>query len=335
MEGEEGMGMFGLPTGKPTRQAFGETLVELGRQRPELVVLDGDLSKSTYTRYFAKEFPDRFFNVGIAEANMVGLAAGLASCGKIPVCASFAAFLMCKAFDQMRIAVNYAGLNVKFVGSHGGISIGEDGVSQMAVEDVALAQALPGFVVLVPADEPATRRVVAAALDHPGPVYIRVGRPKAPLVYDSRPFDFAIGKAVTVREGRDLTIAANGLMVAAALAAAERLAAEGIEARVLDFACVKPLDRDAVQAAAEETGVLVVAEEHLKAGGLGSAIAMALAETVPVPAEFVAIQDTYAESGDPEQLMQKYGLSPDAIVTAARRALERKRAGVAGTASRH
>ena len=321
--------MFGFETGKPTRQAFGETLVELGRERPELVVLDGDLSKSTYTRYFAQEFPDRFFNVGIAEANMVGLAAGLASCGKIPVCASFAAFLMCKAFDQMRIAVNYAGLNVKFVGSHGGISIGEDGVSQMAVEDVALAQALPGFVVLVPADEHATRLAVRAALDHPGPVYIRVGRPKAPLVYDRRPCDFALGKAIRVRDGRDLTIAANGLMVAAALAAADRLAAEGIEARVLDLACVKPLDREAVQAAAEETGAFVVAEEHLKAGGLGSAVAMALAETVPVPVEFVALQDTYAESGEPEQLLRKYGLSPDAIVTAARRVLERKRAQVA------
>ncbi|QIA27752.1 transketolase family protein [Thermaerobacter sp. PB12/4term] len=326
--------MFGLPTGKPTRQAFGEALVELGRRHPELVVLDGDLSKSTYTRYFAQEFPDRFFNAGIAEANMVGLAAGLASCGKIPVCASFAAFLMCKAFDQMRIGVNYAGLNVKFVGSHGGISIGEDGVSQMAVEDVALAQALPGFVVLVPADEHATRRAVEAAVAHPGPVYIRVGRPKAPLVYDTRPCDFAIGRAILVRDGGDLTIAANGLMVAAALAAAEQLAAEGIEARVLDFASVKPLDRDAVRAAAEETGALVVAEEHLKAGGLGSAIAMALAETVPVPAEFVALQDTYAESGAPEDLMRKYGLTPEAIAIAARRVLERKRAGVVGTAHR-
>lgn len=317
--------MFGLPTGKPTRQAFGEALVELGRQRPELVVLDGDLSKSTYTRYFAQEFPDRFFNVGIAEANMVGLAAGLASCGKIPLCASFAAFLLCKGFDQMRIGVNYSGLNVKFVGSHGGISIGEDGVSQMAVEDIALAQALPGFVVLVPADEHATRQAVRVALEHPGPVYIRVGRPKAPLVYDGRDCDLAIGKAIKVREGDDLTIAANGLMVAAALAAAEQLAAEGVEARVLDMACVKPLDHEALRAAAEETGAFVVAEEHLKAGGLGSAVAMALAETVPVPVEFVAIQDTYAESGDPEQLMRRYGLSPEAIVAAARRVLERKR----------
>ncbi|PZN07437.1 MAG: transketolase [Bacillota bacterium] len=321
--------MFGLKVGKPTRQAFGETLAELGRERPDLVVLDADLSKSTYTAYFAKEFPERFFNVGIAEANMVGLAAGLASCGKVPVCASFAAFLLCKAFDQMRIAVNYAGLNVKFVGSHGGISIGEDGVSQMAVEDVALAQALPGFVVLVPADEHETRLAVRAALEHPGPVYIRVGRPKAPLVYDQRPCDFAIGKAVQVRDGSDVTIAANGLMVAAALAAADRLAAEGIEARVLDMASVKPLDVEAVRKAAAETGAFVVAEEHLKAGGLGSAVAMALAETVPVPVEFVAIQDTYAESGDPQQLLEKYGLSPDAIAEAARRVLARKRAGVA------
>ncbi|MBE3591232.1 MAG: transketolase family protein [Firmicutes bacterium] len=308
------------PLGLATREAYGLALAELGRERPEIVVLDGDLSKSTMTKYFAKEFPDRFFNMGIAEANMVGVAAGLARCGKVPFVSSFAAFLMCKGFDQMRVSVAYAGLNVKFVGSHGGISIGEDGVSQQSVEDVALARALPGFAVFVPADEHATRAVVRAAADHPGPCYVRVGRPKAPVVYPDG-CDFRVGRAIQLRDGGDVTLVANGLMVAAALDAAEALAREGVEARVLDMASVKPLDEDALEAAARETGGIVVAEEHLLAGGLGSAVAMSVARRRPVPMGFVGLDDTYAESGRPEELMAKYGLTAERIAEEARRVL--------------
>jgi len=212
------------PLGEATREAYGKTLAELGRENPNIVVLDGDLSKSTMTKYFAQEFPDRFFNVGIAEANMVGIAAGLASAGKIAFASSFACFVMCKAFDQMRLAVAYSRNNVKIVGSHGGISIGEDGVSQMGHEDIGLALSLPGFVVMVPADGAETRAAVRAAVEHVGPVYIRVGRPKAPIIYENGCPDFQIGKAITLREGRDVTLIANGLMVAAALDAADALA---------------------------------------------------------------------------------------------------------------
>lgn len=306
------------PLGIATREAYGLELVELGRERPDIVVLDGDLSKSTMTKYFAKAFPDRFFNVGIAEANMVGVAAGLARAGKLPFVSSFATFLISKGFDQMRVSVAYAGLNVKFVGSHGGISIGEDGVSQMSVEDVALARALPGFTVVVPADEAETRAAIRAVADHPGPCFVRVGRPKAPVVYEAG-CSFRIGRAIRVRDGGDITLAANGLMVAAALEAADILARDGIEARVLDLASVKPLDEDALEEAARETGGLVVAEEHLLAGGLGSAVAMALARRYPVPMGFVGLDDTFAESGKPEELLEKYGLTPGRIAAEGRR----------------
>ncbi|MBX6350173.1 MAG: transketolase family protein [Clostridia bacterium] len=311
------------PLGPATREAYGQELLALGRERPEIVVLDGDLSKSTMTKHFAEAFPERFFNAGIAEADMVGLAAGLARWGKLPFVSSFAAFLMSKAFDQMRISVAYAGLPVKFVGSHGGISLGEDGVSQMSVEDVALARALPGFAVFVPADAEETRRAVRAAADWPGPAFVRVGRPKAPVVYEGG-CPFQPGRALRIREGRDVTLAANGLMLAAALDAADRLASEGVSARVLDLCSVKPLDEDEVVRAARETGAIVVAEEHLLAGGLGSAVAMAVAAEEPVPMAFVGLADTFAESGRPEELMQKYGLTAERIAAEARRLLRRR-----------
>jgi len=302
--------------GKATREAYGEALAELGAEDPRIVVLDADLSKSTMTMQFAKRFPDRFFNVGIAEANMVGIAAGMASCGKIPFVSSFACFLMCKAFDQLRLGVAYSNLNVKVVVTHGGISIGEDGVSQMSVEDVALACALPGFTVVVPADEEETRMAVRAAARHNGPVFIRTGRPKAPVVYEAG-CDLTLGRAKVVRRGNDLTILANGLLVAEAIAAAEALAARGVHARVLDVHTVKPLDEQTITKAAQETGRVVVAEEHLLYGGLGSAVAMCLARTRPVPMRFVGLNDTYAESGKPADLMRKYGLTADRIVQAA------------------
>lgn len=315
---------IGLPLGKATRDALGEALVELGKENQDIVVLDGDLNNSTKTEYFAKAFPNRFFNVGIAESNLVGVAGGLASCGKIPFVASFACFVMCNAFDQLRLSVAYPHLNVKVVGSHGGISLGEDGPSQMSVEDVALACALPGFVVLVPADEVATKCLVKAAALHRGPVYIRVGRPRVPIVYEDGQA-FTIGQANTLREGKDVAIIANGLMVAAALEAAQALSGLGIEATVLDMHTVKPIDERAIVSAAEATGALVTAEEHLVWGGLGSAVARVVTNRCPVPMEFVAISDTYAESGKPDELLKAYGLTAEDIVKAAQRAMIRKK----------
>jgi len=314
----------GLRLGKATRDAYGEALRELGAKHDDIVVLDADLAKSTKSAYFGEEFPDRFFNVGIQEANMVGMAGGLASCGKVPFISSFACFVILKGFDQLRMAVAYPKLNVKVVGSHGGISPGEDGASQQSIEDVALACSLPGFVVCVPSDEYQTRAAVEAAYRHKGPVYIRTGRPKAPVIYDGVPQDFEFGRATVVREGTDATIVANGLMVGAAVVAHEKLRREGISVRVLDMATVKPLDEDAIRRAAEETGAIVTAEEHLIHGGLGARVAQVVCRTHPVPMEFVGLNDTYAESGDPGALLRKYGLTADDIATAVRRALERR-----------
>jgi transketolase len=313
--------------GKATRDAYGEALRELGGAHRDIVVLDADLAKSTKSFAFAEAYPDRFFNVGIQEANLVGMAGGLASCGKVPFISSFAAFVILKGFDQLRMAVSYPKLNVKVVGSHGGISIGEDGASQQSVEDVALACALPDFVVCVPSDEHQMRAVVRAAYEHNGPVYIRSGRPKAPLLYDRTP-EFAFGRSARLRDGGDITIIANGLMVAAALVAADALSRDGVEARVVDMACVKPLDEDAVRSAAAETGAIVVAEEHLLHGGLGARVAQVVCRTVPVPMEFVGLDDRYAESGEPAALMEKYGLTAREVEAAARRVLERRGAGV-------
>jgi transketolase len=308
-----------LTMGKATRDAFGEALRDLGRERSEIVVVDGDVSNSTRTEWFGKEFPDRFFNCGIAESNMVGVAAGLATSGKAPFCASFAAFLLCNAFDQLRMSVAFPQLNVKLVGSHAGISIGEDGPSQMAIEDIALALALPGVAVVVPADEHTTRDAVRAIADLDGPAYLRVGRPNVPLIYDG-PGHLTLGKANTVREGGDLTIVACGLMVGVALEAAGALAADGVEARVLDMHTIRPLDEVALLAAAEETGALVVAEEHLISGGLASQIALVLARRRPTPLRVVGVIG-YAESGKPQELLDKYGLTSAAIATAAREVL--------------
>lgn len=312
---------IGLKLGKPTRDAFGLALAEIGAEDPSIVVIDGDVHNSTRTEYFAKKFPDRFFNVGIAESNMVGIASGLAASGKTPVVASFAAFIMCNAFDQLRMGVAFPELPVKVVGSHAGISIGEDGPSQMGIEDVALACALPGFAVVVPADEPSTKAATRAMIKHPGPVYLRVGRPNVPVVYENG-CDFQIGRAIEVRDGTDVTIVANGIMVAAALEAAHLLEQEDISARVLDMHTVKPIDRAALKAAAEETGAIVVAEEHLHYGGLGAAVAQAVGELCPTRLAFVNLGDRYAESGSPDDLLEKYGLTADHIVAAVRSVLD-------------
>ncbi len=309
--------------GLATRDAYGQALLELGRKDPRIVVLDADLAVSTKTAVFAKEFPDRFINVGISEANMVGMAGGLASSGKVPFISSFSCFLTCKGYDQLRMAVALPHLNVKVVTSHGGISVGEDGSSQQSIEDVALATSLPGFTVILPSDEFATRALVTAAAEMKGPVYIRTGRPKAPIVYDPSSA-FKVGKGILLRKGADITLVANGLLVFEALSAAEQLGQEGVSAAVVDMHTVKPIDAELIQAQAQATGAIVTAEEHQIWGGLGSAVAKVVAERCPVPMEFVAIQDTYAESGKPDELLAKYGLTARNIVEAARRVLKRK-----------
>jgi transketolase len=294
--------------GQSTREAFGHALAAVGEQLPDIVVLDGDVNNSTYTSFFAKKFPQRFFNVGIAESNLVSTAAGLASSGKRAWAASFACFIMCNAYDQLRMSVAFPCVDVKIVGTHAGISIGEDGPSQMGIEDVSLACSLPNFTVVVPADEPSMIQAVHALTRIKTPAYLRAGRPNVPLIYsDSAPFQ--LGKANQLRDGKDLTIIANGLMVSAALEAAERLAGQGVQARVLDMHTVKPCDDAAVLAAAKQTGHIVVAEEHLLHGGLGSAVAMSAARQHPVPMRFIGLRDTFAESGKPEALLSKYGLT--------------------------
>ena len=312
-----------LTLGKATREAYGEALRDLGAANPSIVVIDADLAKSTFSWTFGKVYPERFFNIGIQEANMVGIASGLASSGKIPFISSFAAFILCKGFDQLRMGAAYPKLNVKVAGSHGGISIGEDGVSQQSVEDVALACALPGFVVCVPSDEHTMRAAVRAAAKHQGPVYLRLGRPKAYIVHEPS-VHFELGRSIQLRDGTALTIVANGLLVAQALIAADTLSKRGIEARVLDMHTVKPLDSAALERASHETGAFVVAEEHMHHGGLGSAVAQALVAGTPAPVEYVDLGDRYAESGKPDDLLAKYGMTATNIVAAADRVLARK-----------
>ncbi len=314
---------FELKMGVATREAYGQALVELGRSNPNIVVLDADLAKSTFSAKFQKEFPDRFFTCGIAEANMAGIASGLALAGKLPFASSFAVFLCDKGYDQIRMCVAYPGVNAKFVGSHGGISIGEDGPSQQSVEDYALMCALAGFVVLNPSDEFCARALVHRMAEHVGPVYMRTGRPKAPIIYG--PDDkFEIGKAKQHGDGRDAAIIACGLEVGYALQAQAQLADEGIQARVLDMHTIKPIDESAIAQAAQDCGAIVTAEEHLLDGGLGSQVARAVARTHPVPMELVGIQNTYAESASPDQLMEKYGLTAPYIVKAVKAVLKRK-----------
>jgi len=314
---------FELKMGVATREAYGQALVELGKVNPNVVVLDADLAKSTFSAKFQKEFPDRFFTCGIAEANMVSIAGGLALAGKLPFASSFAVFLCDKGYDQLRLCVAYPGVNAKFVGSHRRISLGEAGPRQQSVEDYALMCALAGFVVLNPSDEFCARALVHRMVEHVGPVYMRTGRPKAPIIYG--PADtFEIGKAKQHGSGRDAAIIACGLEVGYTLQAQAQLADEGINVRVLDMHTIKPIDEAAIAQAATECGAIVTAEEHLLDGGLGSQVARAAAKSHPVPMEFVAIQNTYAESATPDQLMEKYGLTAPYIVKAVKAVLKRK-----------
>ncbi len=313
---------FQVTPGPATREAFGKALVELGRVNPDIVVCDADLSKSTHTHLFAKEFPERFFSCGIAEANMIAIGAGLASSGKIPFASSFSAFAMNKGFEQLRVTVAYPNVNLKVVGTHSGISIGEDGPSQMSIEDLSLACSLPGFSVLSPADAVSMTWAIHATAAHQGPVFVRGGRAKAPVIYapDQK---FEWGKAIELAEGADVALIATGLLVAESLLAADILEAEGISASVVDILSIKPLDQDAIVKAAS-TGAIVVAEEHLSDCGLGVRVAQVVAQTSPCVMEFVGLS-TYAESGTPDGLLDKYGLRASNVVEAARRAVARKR----------
>jgi transketolase len=306
-----------MKMGKSTREAFGQALAKLGEEIPDIVVVDGDVHNSTRTELFADKFPDRFFNVGIAESNLVGVAAGLTCSGKRAWLSSFACFIMCNAYDQLRMSVAFPNLDVKVVGTHAGISIGEDGPSQMGIEDVSLACSLPNFTVVVPADEPSMHEAVKALGGIRTPAYLRAGRPNVPIVYENGS-PFTLGKANKLRDGKDVTIIADGLMVAAALEAAEKLAGQGIQARVLDMHTVKPCDDAAILAAARDTGRIVVAEEHLLHGGLGSVVAMSAARQYPVPMRFVGLRDTFAESGSSQELLAKYGLTAADIERAAK-----------------
>ena len=308
-----------------TREAYGRTLVALGRENPNIVVLDADLSKSTMTHYFAKEFPSRFFDCGIAEQNMIGIAAGLAASGKIAFASTFAVFATGRCFDQLRMSVSQPRLNVKVAATHAGISVGEDGLSHHAIEDVALACSLPGFNVIVPADGEETAQAIRVVAATPGPFYVRLGRPKVPRV-SKEGYQFVLGKAALLREGHDATIIANGILVAAALDAAESLAKQGIDCRVLNMPTVKPLDVEAVTKAAAETGAIVTAEEHLEHGGLGARVAQVVVQHRPVPISFVAIKDMYAQSGSPEELLRRYGLTAADIEKAVKATVLRKKA---------
>lgn len=316
--------MIARKLGAATRDAYGKALVELGKENPNVIVMDADLSKSTRTEMFGKAFPDRFIDIGIQESNLAGLATGLASCGKIPFISSFACFLMCKSYEQLRVGAAFSELPVKVVTSHGGISVGEDGASQQSVEDFALAGTLAKFTVINPADEHSAKALIKQSATHPGPVYVRTGRSKAPLVYDEKS-TFQIGKGIRLREGKDLTFVATGLLVFEALEAADLLQAKGISASVIDIHTLKPLDEALLKEEAQKTGAVVVAEEHLIWGGLGSVVSQALSRLCPVPMEFVGIDDTYAESGKPEELLAKYGLTSAHLVTAAQRVLSHKK----------
>ena len=306
-----------------TRETYGRTLVELGRQNKDIVVLDADLSSSTMTKFFSQEFPDRFFDCGLTEQNMVGIAAGLAASGKIVFVSSFAIFVSCRCFDQMRLYLSQSELNVKIVATHGGITVGEDGSSHHAIEDLALCCALPGFTVVVPADAIEAAEAIRVAAGEYGPFYIRLSRPKTPIVYHEG-YQFTLGKAVIMRQGKDATVIAVGIMVAKALEAANILARQGIDCRVINMHTLKPLDEAAVVKAASETGAIVVAEEHLAQGGLGSRVAQTVAKEKPVPMEFVNLGDRYASSGKAEELLQRYGLTARDIEESVKLAVKRK-----------
>ena len=309
---------------KAIRDGFGEALTELGKQNPRVVVLSGDLEDSTKAAAFTKEFPARFFNMGISEQDMIGTAAGMGREGFIPFACSFAVFLTNRAYDQIRITVCYNKANVKLAGSHAGISAGSDGATAQCLEDIAIMRALPNMTVICPADAVEVKKAVRAAAAHPGPVYIRTARTASEVV-TTEATPFSVGKALTLREGKDLAIIACGIMVPEALRAAALLERSGVNAAVINMSTIKPLDREAVISAAKKYGAIVTAEEHQRAGGLGAAVAEVLSASFPVPVEFVAVNDSFGESGEPEELLAKYGLKDVDIARAASAVLRRRK----------
>ena len=306
------------------RDVYGETLAQLGRENKDIVALEADVGSSSKSIVFGKEFPNRYFNVGVAEANMVAVAAGLATTGKIPFANTFAAFMVLRAADPVRSLVAYTKLNVKLAGTYAGLSDSYDGASHHAIADIAFMRALPNMTVISVSDPVEAELATRAAAEFKGPVYLRLSRAEVPVVLDKASYDFKIGKGVTLVDGGDLTIVATGYMLIKALEAAEILAAKGIKARVVNIHTIKPIDRELLIACARETGAIVTAEEHNVLGGLGSAVSEVLAGSCPVPIEFVGVEDRFTESGDYEKLLAKYGLSADNIVARAQKVLKRK-----------
>ena len=296
-----------------TRESYGNALVELGGEHENLVVLDADLAAATKTGMFKKAFPDRHIDCGIAEANMTGVAAGMSTCGFVPFVSTFAMFAAGRAFEQIRNSVGYPHLNVKIGATHAGISVGEDGATHQCNEDIALMRTIPGMVVINPSDDVEARAAVQAAYEHQGPVYMRFGRLAVPVINDRPDYQFELGKGVVLREGKDLTIIATGLPVSNCLEAAEKLAADGIDAKVINIHTIKPLDEELVIAAARETGRVVTVEEHSVIGGLGSAVCDVLSEKAPTRVMKIGINDTFGESGPALELLKKYGLDTDSI----------------------
>lgn len=296
-----------------TRESYGNALVELGAEYPNLVVLDADLAAATKTGIFKKAYPDRHIDCGIAESNMVGIAAGLSTVGKIPFVSSFAMFVAGRAFEQVRNSIGYPHLNVKIGATHAGISVGEDGATHQCNEDIALMRTIPGMVVINPADDVEAKAAVRAAVEYEGPVYLRFGRAAVPVINDRPDYKFEIGKGVVLREGTDVTIVATGICVDSALGAAEKLAADGISAEVINIHTIKPLDKELVAASAKKTGKVVTVEEHSVIGGLGSAVCDALAELAPTPVKKVGMQDIFGESGSAAALIEKYGLDAEGV----------------------
>jgi transketolase len=305
------------------RTGYGEALAELGSMNKSVVVVGADTTQSLKTSLFGNRFPERFFNIGIAESNAVSIAAGLALAGKIAFVSTYAAFIPGKCVDQIRNAIAYPNLNVKIVASHAGISVGPDGASHQQIEDIAIMRAIPNMHVVVPADEMATRRLVYVIAEHYGPFYMRLARPKSPIVYDSS-ISFDVGSSITLRDGNDATIIACGIMVPEALSAADILANEGIKCRVIDMYSIKPIDTDAIVKAAKDTYAIVTVEEHNILGGLGSAVAEVIVENYPCPMKRIGVMDVFGESGEHEELLAKYGLTARNIVDAVKALLKKK-----------
>ena len=296
-----------------TRDSYGNALVELGKAHDDLIVLDADLAGATKTCIFQKEFPERHWDCGIAECNMMGIAAGIAATGKVPFASSFAMFAAGRAFEQVRNSIGYPHLNVKIGATHAGISVGEDGATHQCNEDIALMRAIPGMVVINPSDDIEAKAAVKAAYEYEGPVYMRFGRLATPIINDNAEYKFEIGKGVTLREGTDVAIIATGLCVAESLAAAEKLAADGVNAKVINIHTIKPLDEELVVAAAKECGRVVTVEEHSVIGGLGAAVCETLSRKAPTPVKTIGIQDCFGESGPAVALLKKYGLDAEGI----------------------